>query len=226
MQGLTIKRQYVLINIVLIIIIVVALFSIQSLEKNYKEEIGKSLKTVSAVVQSAYDVWIDHLKNDVEEVAANPIVVKLTEELLQYPSSSLNLADCEAQLKLREYLNSHLDFQNYIGFFIISVEDYISYGATKNIDIGYRNFIADAHPKLFDRVKKGEFIIVPPIIFGGENTEEKELAMFSGAPIKNSNGEVIALLAFKIDPSKEFTNISKLGRIGYSGETYGRANAS
>ena len=224
MQGPTIKRQYVLINIVLIIIIVVALFSIKSLENNYKEEVGKSLKTVSTVVESAYDVWIDHLKNDVEEVAAYPNVVKLTKELLQCPPDSLNLADCEAQLKLREFLNPHLDFQNYVGFFVISVEDYMSYGSMRNSNIGIKNLIAEAHPELLEKAKNGAFILIPPIISDVklriDSALQNELSMFSGAPIKNSKGEVIAILTFRIDPSQDFARISKLGRIGYSGETY------
>lgn len=224
MQSPTIKKQYVLINIVLLIIIVVAFFSIQSLEKNYKEEVGKSLKTVSTVVQSAYNVWIDHLKNDIEEVAAYPNVVKLAEELLQCPPDSLNLADCEAQLKLREFLNPHLDSQNYVGFFVISVKDYMSYGSMRNSNIGIKNLIAEAHPKLLEKAKSGAFILVPPIIsdvkLGIDNTSQNELTMFCGAPIKNSKGEVFAILTFRIDPFKEFVRIAQLGQIGYSGETY------
>jgi signal transduction histidine kinase len=224
MKKLTTKRQYVLIHIVLIIIIIVALFSINSLKRNYKEEVGKSLKTVSAVVQSAYNVWIDHLKNDVEEVAAYPHVVKLTEELLQSPPDSLSLTDCKALLKLREFLNPHLDFQNYVGFFIISVEDYMSYGSMRNSNIGTKNLIVEAHPKLLEKAKNGTFILVPPIISDVklkiDSALQNELTMFSGAPIKNSKGKVIAILTFRINPSQDFTRISKLGRIGYSGETY------
>lgn len=225
MFDFLIKRKYVLIHIVLVIIIVIALFSIQSLKKNYQEEIGKSLRTVNNSVQSAYHLWVENLKNDIEEVTNDPIVVKLSEELLKCPSDSLSLANSEDQLKLRNYLKPHLNAFNYFGFFIISVKDYISYGSTRNANIGTRNLIAEAHPELFERVKKGEFIIVPPIIsdvpLDSDNTFKKELTMFSGGPIKNSKGEIIAIFTFRINPYEEFSKIAKLGRIGFSGETYG-----
>lgn len=205
--------------------IVIALFSIQSLKKNYQEEIGKSLRTVNNSVQSAYHLWVENLKNDIEEVANDPIVVKLSKELLKCPSDSLSLANSEAQLKLRNYLKPHLNAHNYFGFFIISVKDYISYGSTRNANIGTRNLIAEAHPELFERLKMGEFIIIPPIIsdvpLESDNTFKKELTMFSGTPIKNSKGEIIAIFTFRIDPFQEFTKIAELGRIGFSGETYG-----
>jgi PAS domain S-box-containing protein len=44
--------------------------------------------------------------------------------------------------------------------------------------------------------------------------------MFFAAPIKNNQGAVIAVLAQRVDPSKDFSRIIQLGRIGKSGETY------
>ncbi len=219
------KRQFVLINIVLGIIIVGSLFSIRSLKKNYQGEIGKSLRTVNESSQSAYHFWVDGLKYDIEEVASQDILVELTEELMQYPPDSLLLVDSNVQLKLRDYLIPHLKAQNYFGFFIVSVKDYISYGSTRNSNIATKNLIANKHPELFDRVKNGEFVLVPPMItdvpIQNNIVLEQEMTMFSAAPIKNYKGDVIAILTLRIDPFREFIKIAEVGRIGFSGETYG-----
>ena len=44
--------------------------------------------------------------------------------------------------------------------------------------------------------------------------------MFLAAPIKNKQGSVIAVVTQRIDPSRNFTRLIQLGRIGKSGETY------
>jgi PAS domain S-box-containing protein len=44
--------------------------------------------------------------------------------------------------------------------------------------------------------------------------------MFFVAPIKNDQGEIIAVVARQIDPSQDFTRLIQLGRIGKSGEAY------
>ena len=44
--------------------------------------------------------------------------------------------------------------------------------------------------------------------------------MFVAAPVRDSNFQVMAVLAMRIPPQNEFTHILQLGRIGDSGETY------
>ena len=44
--------------------------------------------------------------------------------------------------------------------------------------------------------------------------------MFVAAPVRDNNFQVVAVLALRTRPEKEFTRILQLGRIGSSGETY------
>ena len=44
--------------------------------------------------------------------------------------------------------------------------------------------------------------------------------MFVCAPVRDDNLQVVAVLALRIRPEKEFTDILQLGRIGTTGETY------
>ena len=44
--------------------------------------------------------------------------------------------------------------------------------------------------------------------------------MFVCAPVRDDNLQVVAVLALRIRPEKEFTDILQLGRIGQTGETY------
>lgn len=218
------RKRYVQVNIVLIMIIVVAIFSIKELKIIFQNEIGKSLETVVNSSQTAYHLWIDHLKKDILNAVQNPKLINLTEKLLQYPPDSTFLINCEIQKELREIYNSDVHTASYYGFFIISPIDYISYSSLRNTNIGIKNLIADSYPTLLNKVKKGEFVFIPPIIsdvpLNSKSKANKQLTMFTGAPIKNDKGEVIAIFTLRIDPFETFTLLAQQGRIGESGETY------
>src|SRR5207248_9942360 len=44
--------------------------------------------------------------------------------------------------------------------------------------------------------------------------------MFAVAPIRDANFQVVAALALRIRPEREFTRILQIGRVGRSGETF------
>jgi diguanylate cyclase (GGDEF)-like protein len=44
--------------------------------------------------------------------------------------------------------------------------------------------------------------------------------IFVGSPVRNENGEIIAVFVLRMDPYIHFIRITQLGRIGQSGETY------
>jgi hypothetical protein len=218
------SRRYVRVIVVLIVIVLGTLFSISVLKIIFQNEIGKSLKTVVNSSQTAYHLWIDHITMDLQSAVQNPKLINLTEKLLKYPPDSTSLINCEIQKELREIYNSSVHMNSYKGFFIISLKDYISYSSLRNTNIGIRNLIADSHPSLLNNIKKGEFVFIPPIIsdvqIDSKSKETKELTMFTGAPIKNNKGEVIAIFTLRLDPFENFTLLAQQGRIGQSGETY------
>ena len=44
--------------------------------------------------------------------------------------------------------------------------------------------------------------------------------MFVAAPVKSTNGAVIAVLSLRMRPEKEFSSIFSVARIGETGESY------
>ena len=59
-----------------------------------------------------------------------------------------------------------------------------------------------------------------PMIASLDGKDKKSPAMFFAAPIKNKQGAVIAVTTQRVDPSRDFTRLIQLGRLGKSGETY------
>ena len=56
--------------------------------------------------------------------------------------------------------------------------------------------------------------------FYPDGNNKKSASMFFAAPIKNKQGKIIAVVTRRIDPSRDFTRLIQLGRLGKSGETY------
>ncbi|MBT8365351.1 MAG: PAS domain S-box protein, partial [Deltaproteobacteria bacterium] len=77
-----------------------------------------------------------------------------------------------------------------------------------------------------NRAFRGKVVMVPPIWSdvplnsSSDGKPQNTPTMFFAAPIKNELGEVIAVVSQRIDPSRDFTRLIQLGRIGKSGETY------
>ncbi len=93
-------------------------------------------------------------------------------------------------------------------------------------NIGTKNLIANQALDLLNRAFRGEALMVPPIwsdiplITGTDSISRMSPSMFFAAPVKNNQGDVIAVVTQRIDPSRNFTRLIQLGRIGESGETY------
>jgi hypothetical protein len=93
-------------------------------------------------------------------------------------------------------------------------------------NIAAKNLIANQALDLLNRAFRGEALMVPPIwsdiplITGTESRSRMLPSMFIAAPVKNKQGDVIAVVTRRIDPSRNFTRLIQLGRIGESGETY------
>jgi Na+-transporting methylmalonyl-CoA/oxaloacetate decarboxylase gamma subunit len=73
---------------------------------------------------------------------------------------------------------------------------------------------------------QGQAIVTPPfpstaILEDAQGTARAGVpTMFAAAPIRSADGKVIAVLALRIPPDKDFTRILATARAGESGETY------
>jgi hypothetical protein len=73
---------------------------------------------------------------------------------------------------------------------------------------------------------QGQAIVTPPfpstaVLEDGQGTFRAGVpTMFAAAPIRSADGKVIAVLALRIPPDKDFTRILATARAGESGETY------
>ncbi|WP_394252107.1 diguanylate cyclase [Vibrio profundi] len=211
--------------IVLLFFVGVSFIGLQGLaiiEKEHRLSVGKSLNTVIHTIEEALTLWSHNHRVKAETLARRHDVVVLAEQLIKVkdPSSEVVL-----QKSIRELLNPEIIAFGYQGFFIIGL-DSVNLSSMRDSNIGEYNLISIQREDLFNRVKGGETLIVPPILsdvpLRNRDNQLRILppTMFSAAPIRNNKGVVVAVLAIRIDSVDGFSRIMRLGRLGNTGETY------
>ncbi|WDE01099.1 response regulator [Thalassomonas actiniarum] len=221
------KQIAVMLNTFLLAIaLFLAWWALDNVRGKIEEQVRDSLETVVTTSQEAMNIWATDQINGLQELAASP-------ELLSYVSNQLSFirrGNRQAAVMVAEKLQllfTGLQAKgNYTGFFVIA-EDGTNLGAMQVSDFGQVNLISRQRPELLQRVFQGEALLVPPIISDVVSAGVANVAghdypptMFFLAPVKDSNGKVIAALAERFNPHGEFARIHYLGRMGTSGETY------
>ena len=211
----------------ILIVLVTGFFGWIAFKQIYQQtqlDYADILSTTLETTHEGLSLWIDEKKNGTLVWASMPAVQELTKTLLQTQRTKESLIASPAQASLRKLLKNAVQSSQYLGFFIIA-PDMISIASMRNQNLGTPNLLADKNgflSKIFDGESN---ISLPyasdvPLLDRSGVLREHVPTMFSAAPIKDENGEVIAALAFRINPFKGFSHFASLGQLGESGETY------
>jgi polar amino acid transport system substrate-binding protein len=146
-------------------------------------------------------------------------LIPLVEKLLALPRDASSLRNSEAMQQLRQYYQHHERMMKTIGFFIIT-PDRVSIAAIRNDLLARPNQVAMQEAELFDRAFAGETVYIPPFLSGKDATGKSADTMYFVAPIHDSARGVIAALALRYDPAREFGQATHAARIGKTGESY------
>lgn len=200
-------------------------FALETIKRESLNSIKNSLQTVTKISHEALHIWISLRNKHLIEVAKDVKVVSLAKQLLTIHNKGLDPHSSQELQLLRQIMRSEMNIHKDFGFFIIS-PDNMNIASNRDDNIGKANIIYKKRSTFLSRVFSGETLLIPPILSDtslltpdGEYVN-KVPTTFMGSPIKDENGEVIAVLALRIDPNSDFTRLTKLGRLGDTGETY------
>ncbi|MDJ0818938.1 MAG: PAS domain S-box protein [Desulfobacterales bacterium] len=209
------------------IILVSALtwFALGMVREKLQSDVSDALQIVLLTTRESLNLWVESNKFHLTRLAGDPRLVSLTERQLSVPRNKSALLKSEALQELRAFFRERRDQFGEAGFFIIS-SNFLNIASMRDENIGTRNLVANQALDLLNRAFRGEALMVPPIwsdiplITGTDSRSRMSPSMFFAAPVKNNQGDVIAVVTQRIDPSRNFTRLIQLGRIGESGETY------
>jgi len=204
-----------------VVITITSHFALKNIKNDLLSNVQDSLLTVLLSVQKAHSTLISQRLLFAESFSTTPRVIELTDQLLKLHNQGESIVKGEVLKDLRQYVEPILTRYGDLGFFIIA-PDGTSIASMRNKNLNSINLIQHHKNELLQRTFAGESVFIPPIISDVPLNLglTESITMFITVPIKSVNKKVIAVLAFRLDADKYFSDIVQIGRIGESGETY------
>lgn len=207
-----------------IVVSIVSWYTLGLIQSQIRADIASSLKTQLRTTLGALHIWEFERKVDVSTWAKSQELRRAVEELLNVPRTREALGNAPTQAGLRALLHAEIQEYGYGGYFIID-PDFINIGSMRDSNLGLTNILSE-HGDFMERIFDGITLLSHPLISdiplenAAGKVVEGEPTMFVVTPIFDEENEVMAALAFRIDPARDFTRILRLGRTGKTTETY------
>ncbi len=221
------RNTVILLNILLLTVVtILAWLGLDQIKLNIQKDQRESLQTILATTKEAVEIWANEHTHVLELLARDSQLVGLITKQLDIFNRFGIIPVSPNLQQLRSFFDSRKSRFGNVGFFIIAPNG-INIGSMRDENLGVLNIIKNHRPELFERVLAGESILIPPISSDVKVPGSKEIGssditptMFFAAPVSSPNGEVVAVIAQRLNPHEDFSRLFRLGRVGDSGETY------
>jgi tRNA A-37 threonylcarbamoyl transferase component Bud32 len=228
--GVLLKKQLWIWPIVAVVLLAIVGYVINgAIHQTMENELRSELLTLLNIERSMLEKWLKVQESNATSVANSTAVRETIGKLIAADDDGRkpSATDREQEIgaltaQLAKDLEPTMAAHHYIGF-VVADKRQRSIAATARDLIGQ---IVPQHESFFARALDGAPTVSAP--FPSVSIQKDSLGrarsgtptMFVCAPVRDENLQVIAVLALRIRPEQEFTEILQLGRIGETGETY------
>jgi signal transduction histidine kinase len=188
----------------IVTIIMIILSTSKQLQEQKEESLKRELSRVLRTSEGLLKIWKRDLGMHQSMVASLPPVKKLV-ETGKVTSETKDVLDI-----LRPWSN----VRNFKGYALVKAGPGNKYSFIVQQEEIKRNFFERSRETILEALN-GKFTISRPLYYS-----EDEVISVSATPVRNATGEIIGVLAFEINLRNKFSEISNLGKMGQSGETY------
>ncbi|WP_417462723.1 ATP-binding protein [Kordiimonas sp.] len=211
----------------LILAVLIAAFAVwqeNNLTNVLQDQVQGALENTLNESQTAAHTWHKTHTAHISSISQNIEILEATESLLTIEGTEA-LLQASALADLRAHVSRILTNYGYLGFFVIT-PDGTSIASMRDSNVGDTNLIAVHAPEVFATAVNGTPTITPPLqtdvpVVGASGVVSRAApTMFSLAPIRNRQGDVIAVFTLRMNPLSEFSPIFERGQTGQTGETY------
>ena len=232
--GLMLKKQLWIWPIVAVVLLAIIGYAVSSsIRQTMEENLHSELQTLLTVERSMLEEWFKVQESSALTLANNRELRKTVSELLATNADAKLRAEpaaaganertvAEIQARLEKELEAGMSAHDFVGFVVADKQLKIvasdNDGLLGPVSPQYENFLT--------RTLAGKPTVSPPfpsVVILKDKLGRMRTGtptMFVCAPVRDDNLQIIAVLALRIRPEREFTDILQLGRIGQSGETY------
>jgi tRNA A-37 threonylcarbamoyl transferase component Bud32 len=187
-----------------------------------RAELASRLKTLLSADVAALRLWFSEKQSDTKAFAGDVrfqvAIAELADMARDVNVTQEMLAESAPAKTLQTYLRPLVEAQHYL--------DYVVLGRDKRILASpHPHLVNQAAPRAYDsfveRALAGQRAVSRP--FARELTVSQRAegpTMFVAAPVRSTNGNIIAVLALRMRPQEEFSRIFSVARMGDTGEAY------
>jgi tRNA A-37 threonylcarbamoyl transferase component Bud32 len=192
-----------------------------------KQQIADTLQTILNANTEALRSWSVTMKSEAEDVADDDRVRELVISLIQQAKSATQIQAAlltSPQLAaLRTQLKPVLDRRGFTGFVVLDT-NFLVVASGRDQLVGMQS--PQGNKEQMTPCLAGKILVTRPFPSVAMlpdrqgNLRAGVPTMFAAAPIRSTDGQVIAILGLRIEPDKDFTRILATARSGKTGETY------
>jgi eukaryotic-like serine/threonine-protein kinase len=234
--GLVLKKQLWIWPIIAVVLLAVVGFGIRTaIERTMKRSLQSELQTLLSVERAMMETWLGIQESNAEALANDSQVRELVMEIesarngtaVVEPAATSGSDEAVNNLptlpsRLSRELAPGMSAHDFVGYVVADKQQSIL--AATNVELIGQTI--PEYERFLVRALEGEVVVSPPfasvVLMKDERGHRRTgvPTMFVAAPIRDQNLQVIAAVAFRIRPEREFTRILSLGRLGETGETY------
>ena len=207
--------------------LLVGWFGLAEIERRSRGEMKARLNAEVDTSALALKIWLDEQRNVAESWAGEAGVQTEITEFAASPfvlTWNRNRVLASDELKrLRTRLAPVCQIHDYLGFLVIDAE---GRQIAALLDDAVGESLSAMPENTIRRVEQGESVVTPPftasILLPDERgrPQPNQPTMLVAAPVKDHSGAVVAILAFRLRPERQFARAMESGRAGETGETY------
>jgi tRNA A-37 threonylcarbamoyl transferase component Bud32 len=197
------------------------------MEGAMKLQLSANLQTILAANIEALRGWTSTMKAQAEIFAGDDRVGQLVAELARVPqaggSVQAALVGAPQNAALRGLLRPIIGARGFDGYVVLDTNFLIIASGREQL-IGLQS--PPGYPEPLRPCLAGQSVVTHPFpsvaLLPDANGQVRAgvPTMFSAAPIRATNGSIIAILGLRIVPERDFARILATARTGESGETY------
>ncbi|REK17752.1 MAG: serine/threonine protein kinase [Planctomycetota bacterium] len=214
--------------VVAILALVIAGLWVRShIETAVSEQTEAELTTLLRADVEALQLWMQLQQDNAKIIAGDANVRRLVMQLAKMADDKAGAAEllqAPQQKELAAEMQPWIDRQSYLGYVVFDHEGLII-AADQQLLIG-QNTVISGQQKFIDEVLAGKTAVSHPfpsrILL--KDAHGHEVAgmpvMFVAAPVGEEDQQPTAVVALRIDPGREFTDILTVAQPGETGETY------
>jgi len=197
---------------------IVTAFALQEIRHQAEASIADSLTALADSTVESHHMWIEQQLKALKLLANNQSIRQPIFELLDNPESEAALA------KLRYIFEKYLKTYSIHDFMLLTPSQY-NLASFDDKAIGQIRTGGSDWQRGIAQVMQGEAVFLAAVALriqrkGSAHYYEPRKTKVMLAPVLHQSGEVKALLVVRLRPFGYFNQITRLGRLGETGETY------